>query len=69
MYLIKKIGFGGYENEINSAIFSSIVGVLPTEEAAIEYIIESSKKIKKYKGWDGNEYPYYEKQYVEDLSK
>lgn len=53
MYLIKKIGFDGYENEINSAIFSSIVGVLPTEEAAIEYIIESSKKIKNIK--DGME--------------
>jgi len=69
MYLIKKIDFDNYENEIDCAILDSIIGVLQTEEAAIEYIIEALRKVETYKGWDGNEYPYYEKQYIKDLSK
>lgn len=67
MYLITRHDFDVYENEIGNALYAEIIGVVADELSAIKYINENSQKLDKYKGWDGTEYPYYTKQYVEVL--
>lgn len=51
--------FDGLENEIDAARIWNIEAVFTYKDTAEEYITDKSRNEKKYKGWDGREYPNY----------
>lgn len=69
MYLIKKIHFDNWEKKIELAKQTENVGIVDGDEAAALRWMEENRLAlgTKYKGWDNNEYPYYEKEYVKEL--
>lgn len=60
MYLISKISFDNMENSISSAIYENYEGIIIGTDKDVQIWLENNKQSAKlYKGWDGNEYPYY----------
>ena len=59
VYLITKVGFDNTENEIGSAIYKETIGVIKGTDKDIKEWVENNKPSATYKGWDGNDYPYY----------
>lgn len=65
MILIKRHGFDNMENR--DAEYETIMGYAVTEEEANKYIAEKLKTETKYKGWDGNTYPFYSKTVIYEV--
>lgn len=59
IYVIIKVSFDNSENHIGNAIYKEIIGTTLDEQVAIRECENLEKSTKKYKGWDGDFYPYY----------
>lgn len=61
MFVIEEYSFDNMENEIGSAICHEPVVILMSnhQQDADAWIEEKNKTLKRYKGWDQKEYPYY----------
>ena len=60
MYLIIKHNF-------DTTKYEEIMGCTEDEIGAIKYINNNTPKLEKYKGADGNSYPYYTKKYIDKI--
>jgi hypothetical protein len=67
VHIIKEVGFASWENHIAAAISSKVLGYAKSLEAANAFIEEKRKQEESYKGWDGNWYPKYTIQTIEEV--
>ena len=67
MYLIKMVSFDSLENQISKAIRVDNVGIINGDEQDAQKWIDDHKSTTTYLGWDGVRYPYYEKEFIDDL--
>lgn len=68
IWLIIKYDFDNIENHRGEAMRETIIGYYDNYDNAVNFI-QSSKQEKIYKGWDNNEYPWYEIRPIKCLEK